>query len=50
MNDLISVFQFVMNLSTQLLSFFMGNWVTAILIFGCIVILVIDLVAVNKDK
>lgn len=50
MNDLISVFQFVLNMASQWLTFFMGNWVTAILIFGCIVILVIDLVAVNKEK
>lgn len=50
MSDLISVFQFVMNMATQWLTFFMGNWVTAILVLGCIVLLVIDLVVVNKEK
>lgn len=50
MNDVITVFQFCMNMATQILSFFMSNWVTSIFIIGCVVLLVVNLIFINKDE
>lgn len=49
MSAVVTVFQFVMNMASQWLGIFMGNWITSIFIFGCIVLMVIDLVVINKD-
>lgn len=49
MNSVVTLFQFVMNMATQWLSLFMSNWITSVFIFGCVILMVVDLIVINRD-
>lgn len=49
MNEVITVFQFCMNMASQFLSFMMSNWVTSLFVYGSIILLVINLITINND-
>lgn len=49
MNDVIEVFNYLMNLASQILGLFMGSWITSIFIFGSIILFVLNLLFINQD-
>lgn len=45
-----TIFTFLMNLATSVFQMFMGSWVTSIFIFGSVILLVVNLIAINRDS